>query len=54
MIRKRGYAMEELPDPERVQELLDAFDVHYEASDTKGAVVAFLRGMGSSTAPGRA
>lgn len=51
MIRRQGYAAEELPDPERAQELRDAFDELYEASDTKEAVVYFLQGIGGAMRP---
>ena len=51
VIRRRGFVMEELPDPERAQELRDDFDEHYEASETKDAVVAFLQGIGGAMRP---
>lgn len=47
MIRRRGVCMEDLPDPQRAQDLRDAFDAHYESSVTKEAVVGFLRAMSS-------
>lgn len=51
MIRRRGFAAEELPDPDHLQELRDAFDELYDASGTKEAVVCFLQGIGGAMRP---